>query len=96
MEINANELRPMHDDVILVHESNAEKNTIIVYEDVDQDTSLQFRVIKVSPTVKHVKEGDLVVAPWRRCTPPFEAIVDGERKMVTITDEKEILGVIDE
>ena len=96
MEIDVSELRPMNNDVIMMHESTRDKNTIVIEEDVDQDTSLQFRVLKVSPKVKYVSEGDLVVIAWRRCVPPFEVMVDGERKMVTITDEKEILGVIDE
>ena len=94
--INVNTLRPMHDDVLMMHEPMEEKQTIVIKDDIDNNTSLQFRVLKVSPTVEHIKVGDLVIAAWRKCVPPFEIVVDDEIKSVTITDEKEILGIIEE
>ena len=95
MSVSVDELRPMNNDVILLQHSVNEENTIYIRENEDEETTMMFEVLRTSPNVQHVSIGDIAVIPWRRCTPPFEAYVNGVAKMVTITDEKEILGLLE-
>lgn len=97
MELTPENIKPRTDEILIIHEPISRRAGVIEYaDDVDQDHSLQFRVLKVSPTVKNIKEGDIVVVPWGRCTPPFMISVDGKDRNVTITSEHEVLGIIEE
>lgn len=97
MTITYQEIRPMNDDVLLIHKklNDIKGGVIEIKEDEDQDTSMYFTVLKVGPKTKHVAVGDVVCAAWRRLVPPFVIDVDGREKNVTLTSEKEILGIVE-
>jgi len=95
MHVDVNKLRPQRDDVILIHYPMNKVNTIIINENEDEETTMFFRVLRKGNDVKHVDVGDIVSVPWKRCVPPFEALVDGVVKKVTITSEVELLGVLE-
>lgn len=96
MTIDVETLRPQRDDVILLHHSVNNVNTVIINENEDEETTMLFEVLRAGNAVKHVSVGDIVSVPWRRCVPPFEIDVGGVKKKVTVTSEKEILGVLDQ
>lgn len=96
MTTDVSEIRLLNDDVLLSHRPENKDRLIQLDDDEHESTAFRYDVIRVSPTVTHIKEGEIVVVPWRFCTPPFE-IQRGEEKMnVVLTDQKEVLGVIDQ
>lgn len=96
MHESIDNLRPMNDDVILKHHSINKTSKIYIRENEEEDHSFRFEVLRIGNDVKHVSVGDIVIVPWPRCMSPFEVLVDGIVQKVTITSEKEILGVCDE
>lgn len=95
MTTDVKDLRLLNDDVLLCHRPTKTDSIIHIEDNEDESTAFRYEVIRVSPNVKHVKEGEVVVVPWRYCTPPFEAQRGEETINVVLTDEKEILGVVD-
>lgn len=92
---NAKDLRLLNNDILLKHRP-VKKDTIIqVDDDVHQDTLLRYDVIRTSSHVKYVEEGQVVVLPWRNCTPPFEVELDGMEVDVVLTDEHNVMGIIE-
>lgn len=85
-------LRPMHSDVLLrrVRKYVKESDIFLGAEDVDQ-TGVVFEIVAIGQKVKHVSVGEHVLVPWTRVTDPFTY----EEERFGITDEKEILAVID-
>lgn len=96
MHVNVDSLRPQHNDVIMIHHSRNKVNTVYIKEDEDQETVMFFKVLRTGNGVKMVKEGDIVSVPWRRCVPPFETLVGGDVKKVTVTSEDEILFILED
>lgn len=89
------DLKPINNDVIIKKvRNNIKEGTIFINPDADE-TQKVFDIIAVSDKVTSVKVGERVIIPWTRITDPFEHMIDGERCMIGVTDEKEILAVID-
>lgn len=91
-------LKMMNDDVLLkkVKKQEYTGTQIIVGTDDDDDAQKFFEVLAVSPKVTSVVVGDVVIVPWPRITDPFEIEIDNVPTQVGITDQKEILAVIEE
>jgi len=95
--VSLNSLNPLPKDIIVSHVDMNEVNgsLIQVKENSDSDTTQFYRVHRIGRDVTMVSEGDLIVIPWRRITPPFVVDYDGKELRVGITAETEVLGVID-
>ncbi len=96
--IEVDTIRPMGSDVLLRHvDMNKMKGgVILIHENTDEYTTQYFEILKVGSKVKHVNVGDIVLVPWGRITPPFEVQNSGRDLKVGITDEKEILAIVDQ
>ena len=85
--------KPMRSDVLLERIPEPEiLNTLIYVPDTDQTDVQQYRVVATGPEVKYLDVGDRVVASWSRMTPP----ITWDGRKVAVTDEVEILAVIDD
>lgn len=85
--------RLLHKDILIKHRNTNDFNSspIYMFDDENKSDIMFFEVVKVSPNVTLVKEGDVVLLPWSRVIPPF--MVGDER--LTITSEDEIYAVIE-
>lgn len=90
------DLRPINNDVIVRKVRDEFQEGSIVLSPEEDDTQKVFDILAVSGKVRSVKVGERVIIPWTRITDPFEHMIDGERCMIGVTDEKEILAVIDD
>lgn len=90
--MKAETLKPMRDDVLLVHKPEREVvSSLIYFKDDSSNKPMQsFVVLKVGPDVRHVAVGDVVACSWTRMTPPFDSTLEGKPVKVSITSEKEI------
>lgn len=97
MVVDIKELRPMHKDVIVrYHDVNKMTGDSIIIEDKSKDVTTHFcEVLRVSPQVKDVAPGDIIVVSWLNITEPFLVDVDGVEQKVVITTEDRILGVVE-
>lgn len=96
MPLYVMKMTPLRNDVVLklkpVHQAS---NSLIYFKEQIDHTSMQyFTVLRVGPDVKHVSVGDTVVCSWKRITPPFDALHDGNQCKVGITSETEIDCVV--
>lgn len=90
-------IKPMRNDVLLqfIPKVEAHQSMIYTQESEEEDTQF-FRVVAVGHEVKHVELNEVVVVDWRRMTSPFKALdSDGKEHQVGITEETEILAVVD-
>lgn len=95
--MNVDKFKPLNSDILLSHKPAAKTaGSVIEYKDNPEDNEIQsFYALKVGPDAKFVKEGDVVLASWKRITPPFELGGYSDTKKYGITAEKEILAIID-
>lgn len=94
MTVNVEELKPMNNDLVVKHYPIEESSTLYV-EQNDRADNLPFEVLRVGNDVEEIQVGDVVVVPWVRCMPPFEVYMEDNLYKVTITDESEVLGVLE-
>lgn len=94
MTVTVEELKPMNNDLVVKHYPIEESTTIYVQQDDGAD-NLPFEVLRVGSDVEEVKVGDIVYVPWVRCMPPFEVYMGDNLNKVTITDESEVLGILE-
>ncbi len=89
--------RPLKDDVLLKNRQQSKvAGSIIEYkDDTNNDENQYFEVLRVGPDAKYVKEGDIVLASWKRITPPFELGFYGDKQKYGVTSEKEIMAIIE-
>lgn len=86
--------RPMRSDVLLIKRPDEQRGMIIVKEFSDE-TSQHYIVAATGPQVVTLCVGDIVIADWRKMTPPFDqADVNGKTTKVAITAEKEIHAIV--
>ena len=86
---------PMRSDVLLVKRPD-EQRGLIVYKEFSDESSQHYIVAAIGPDVKEVKIGDVVIADWRKMTPPFDFVDDdGKMVKVAVTAEKEIHAVVE-
>lgn len=89
------DLKPINNDVIVRKVRNEIQEGSIILNPEEDETQKVFDILAVSDKVSSVEVGERVIIPWTRITDPFEHLIDGERCMIGVTDEKEILAVID-
>ena len=95
MTIEVSKLKPMNNDVILRHIPRVESSIIHIEENPSEQDVQRFVVEAVSNSVTSVVVGETVCLSWTRVTSPIDALKDGKKIKIGITDEKEILYVID-
>ena len=94
MTVTVEELKPMNSDLVVKHYPIEESSTLYVEQDQSAD-NLPFEVLRVGNNVTDVQVGDIVVVPWVRCMPPFEVYMEDNLNKITITDESEVLGILE-
>lgn len=91
-------LRPLHKDVIVMyHDINKVSGYSIIMEDKSENTQTHYcKVLRKSPNVTLVEEGDIIVLSWMNITEPFEVMHEGKEVQAVITTEDHIWGVVEE
>jgi hypothetical protein len=89
-------LRPRRNDVILVHVPREESKIIHVEENPEQNDLQQFIVARLGNDVKSVEVGELALISWTRVTDPMDGMYKGEKVKFGVTEETEILAIVDE
>lgn len=92
-------VRPLNDDVLLVARSRKDiepRSSIIVQQNLADQTEQFFQVLAVGPKVQDVRVNDIVFLSWKRITPPvYMRFKGGFEAQVGQTSEKEILCIIE-
>lgn len=92
-KIDLKKLRLLNKDILITPSDRKVSEIIEVIEDNPRQKKMNyFYVVRVSPTVTEVKEGDEILLEFNDHTIPFRY----ENKSYAITDEEKIVGVVEE
>lgn len=91
--ISVKNFRPLDNDVALIRcdQEKIYNYAVLVADNNELQDYQYYEVVAKGNNVKNVDVGDTVLMSWARMTPP----IDFHEGKVALTDQKEIVGVIE-